>query len=84
MMTLVSSIFSLLSGIGIILIGSGFLGTLLGMRATLENFSEVVTGLVMSAYFLGFIARRSSTASDTSAPSPSWRRWPRPPSSPTP
>jgi MFS family permease len=56
MMTLVSSIFSLLFGIGIILIGSGFLGTLLGMRATLENFSEVVTGLVMSAYFLGFIA----------------------------
>ncbi len=56
MITLVSSIFSLLFGIGIILIGSGFLGTLLGMRATLENFSEVVTGLVMSAYFLGFIA----------------------------
>ena len=56
MMTLVSSIFSLLFGIGIILIGSGFLGTLLGMRATLEDFSEVVTGLVMSAYFLGFIA----------------------------
>ena len=55
MITLVSSIFSLLFGIGIILIGSGFLGTLLGTRATLENFSEVVTGLVMSAYFLGFI-----------------------------
>jgi MFS family permease len=56
MITLVSSIFSLLLGIGIILIGSGFLGTLLGMRAILENFSEVVTGLLMSAYFLGFIA----------------------------
>ena len=56
MISLISSIFSLLLGIGIILIGSGFLGTLLGMRATLENFSEAVTGLVMSAYFLGFIA----------------------------
>ena len=55
MITLVSSIFSLLLGIGIILIGAGFLGTVLGMRAVLENFSEVVTGLVMSAYFLGFI-----------------------------
>jgi len=55
LITLVSSISSLLLGIGIILTGSGFLGTLLGMRATLENFSEVVTGLVMSAYFLGFI-----------------------------
>ena len=56
MITLVSSIFSLLLGLGIILIGSGFLGTLLGLRAVLENFSEVVIGLIMSAYFLGFIA----------------------------
>ena len=55
MITLVSSIFSLLLGIGIILVGAGFLGTVLGMRAMLENFSEMVTGLVMSAYFLGFI-----------------------------
>lgn len=55
MITLVSSILSLLLGIGTILVGAGFLGTLLGMRATLENFSEVVTGLVMSAYFLGFV-----------------------------
>lgn len=55
MITLVSSIYSLLLGIGIILIGAGFLGTLLGMRAMLEHFSELVTGLVMSAYFLGFI-----------------------------
>jgi len=53
--TLVSSVLSLLLGIGTILVGAGFLGTLLGMRATLENFSEVVTGLVMSAYFLGFV-----------------------------
>jgi len=55
MIALVSSVSSLLLGIGIILIGSGFLGTLVGMRATLENFPEVVTGLVMSSYFVGFI-----------------------------
>ena len=55
MITLVSSIFSLLLGIGIILIGSGFLGTLLGLRAALEGFSDAVIGLLMSAYFLGFI-----------------------------
>jgi len=56
MISVVSSVLSLLLGIGTILVGAGFLGTLLGMRATLENFSEVVTGLVMSAYFLGFVA----------------------------
>jgi MFS family permease len=56
MIALVSSIFSLLLGIGILVVGSGFLGTLVGLRATLEGFSQGVTGLVMSAYFLGFIA----------------------------
>ena len=55
MITRVSSIFSLLLGLGLILVGAGFLSTLLGLRATLENFPEVVTGLIMSAYFLGFI-----------------------------
>ncbi|HKJ22171.1 MAG TPA: MFS transporter, partial [Gammaproteobacteria bacterium] len=56
MMTMVSSVFSLLLGLGILLIGSGCLGTLLGMRATVEHFPEMVTGLIMSSYFLGFVA----------------------------
>ncbi len=56
MMTMVSSVSSLLLGLGILLIGSGCLGTLLGMRATVEHFPEMVTGLIMSSYFLGFVA----------------------------
>lgn len=55
MFSVVTSIFSLLLGIGILLIGIGLLGTLLGLRAGLEHFSDAVTGIVMSAYFLGYI-----------------------------
>ncbi len=50
------SIFSLLAGIGILLVGSGLLGTVLALRAGLEGFGEAVIGLVMSAYFVGFFA----------------------------
>jgi MFS family permease len=50
------SIFSLLAGIGILLIGSGLLGTVLALRAGVEGFGEAVIGLVMSAYFVGFFA----------------------------
>lgn len=50
------SIVSLLAGIGILLVGSGLLGTVLALRAGLEGFGEAVIGLVMSAYFVGFFA----------------------------
>lgn len=45
---------ALLSGVALLLIGSGLLGTLLGVRGALEGFSDQVLGLVMSGYFLGF------------------------------
>ncbi len=47
---------ALFSGLGIILVGNGLLGTLLGVRAVALEFSLEVTGLVMSAYFIGFSA----------------------------
>src|SRR5690606_25595155 len=31
------------------------LGTLLGLRASVEEFSELIIGLVMSAFFMGYI-----------------------------
>lgn len=46
---------ALFSGIGILLVGNGLLGTLLGVRAVSLGFSLEVTGVVMSAYFAGFI-----------------------------
>ncbi|HET8609952.1 MAG TPA: MFS transporter [Burkholderiales bacterium] len=51
---MLASIFSLLLGVGILLTGTGFLFTLLGVRAGIEGFSDSVTGLIMSAYYVGF------------------------------
>jgi len=50
------SISSLLASVAILLMGSGLLGTLLSLRASLEGYSETVIGLIASMYFLGFIA----------------------------
>jgi MFS family permease len=45
----------LLGGMGIVLVGSGLLGTLLPVRANLEGFSDLEIGVVMSANYVGFI-----------------------------
>lgn len=55
MITIASRSSSLLIGIGLICGGIGLLGTLLVLRAALEEFSLTMTGIMMSAYFLGFI-----------------------------
>ncbi len=55
MLKVIVSLFSLLLGIASLLVGMGALGTLLGVRAGIENFGPPVTGVVMAAYFLGFI-----------------------------
>jgi MFS family permease len=54
-LSVVSRISSLLLGIGLLLVGMGLLGTLLALRARLEGFSEATVGVIMSAYFLGFV-----------------------------
>ncbi len=46
---------SLLSGAGVMVVGVGLLFSVLGLRAGLADFSGMVTGLMMSAYFIGFI-----------------------------
>ncbi|MEZ5730365.1 MAG: hypothetical protein R3E48_21780 [Burkholderiaceae bacterium] len=49
------SVSSLLGGMGVLLAGSGLLGTTLGLRATLEGFGELLIGVVMSGFFLGYV-----------------------------
>ncbi|HEY0719713.1 MAG TPA: MFS transporter [Gammaproteobacteria bacterium] len=55
MLKVILSLFSLLLGIGCLLVGLGALSTLLGVRAGIEQFGPEITGVVMAAYFLGFI-----------------------------
>src|ERR1700745_2245584 len=45
----------LLLGMGILMLGAGLQSTLLGLRATLEEFPTPVTGLVMSCYYVGYL-----------------------------
>src|SRR5580692_6416096 len=46
----------LLLGMGVLMLGTGLQSTLLGVRATLEGFPTVVTGAIMSCYYLGYLA----------------------------
>ena len=41
-------------GYGIIILAHGLQGNLLGLRAVLENFEIVATGILMSEYFIGY------------------------------
>lgn len=52
----ISGTWALLLGIGLIMVGNGLQGTLLGLRASLEGFSTAATGIVMTGYYVGFLA----------------------------
>jgi MFS family permease len=44
------------AGITLLMLGNGLQGTLLGTRATLEEFGTLATGFMMACYYVGFIA----------------------------
>jgi MFS family permease len=45
----------LLLGMGVLMLGAGLQSTLLGLRATLEGFPTLVTGIIMSCYYVGYV-----------------------------
>ncbi|MEZ5477165.1 MAG: MFS transporter [Thiolinea sp.] len=55
MLAVLRSKWALMLGILLIMIGNGLQGTLLGVRGSLENINPSWMGLVMSAYFIGFL-----------------------------
>ncbi len=55
MLRAVSAIFALLLAAAILLAGNGLQGTLLAVRANLEGFPTSMIGVLMSAYFGGFV-----------------------------
>ncbi len=54
-------VWALLFGIGLLMVGNGLQSSLLGVRASTEDFGSTVTGLVMSGYFVGFLAGSTLT-----------------------
>jgi len=55
MLTLIVPICALLMGMGLLLLGSGLLNTLLALRGGFEGYSDSAMGVIMSGYFIGFI-----------------------------
>jgi MFS family permease len=45
----------LLGGLGVLLVGVGLLGTLLGVRATIELFGSLQIGFIMAGYYAGYV-----------------------------
>jgi MFS family permease len=55
MLPLIVPILALLSGVALLLLGSGLLSTLLAIRGGLEGFDDRLLGAIMSCYFVGFL-----------------------------
>ncbi len=56
-------VWALLFGIGLLLAGNGLQSSLLGLVAEDSGFSSVMTGFIMTAYFVGFLAGSSASES---------------------
>jgi len=56
MIAAVWSSWALFIGMGLLMVGNGLQGSLLGVRASIEAFPTTVTGLLMSAFYFGFLA----------------------------
>ena len=50
------SMWALFTGVLLLQLGNGLQGTLLGVRSTLEGFNTVVIGVILAAYYAGFLA----------------------------
>lgn len=48
-------IWSLLFGVAVITMASALQSSLIGIRASIESFNTMATGLIMSSYYVGFI-----------------------------
>ena len=55
MLVAIRNSWALLLGMLLLMIGNGLQGTVLGVRGEAEGYSGVTLGLIMSAYFIGFL-----------------------------
>ena len=46
---------AILSGVAMLVVGVSLLFSVIGLRAGMADFSTVVTGLISSAYFAGYV-----------------------------
>jgi len=55
MQSMVRGVWALFLSVALLMLGVGLQGSLLGVRATIEDFGVGVTGVIMSSYYLGFL-----------------------------
>ncbi len=55
MLLVVGRSWALFLGLFLLLVGNGLQGTLLGIRSQIEGFSTILSGVIMAAYFAGFL-----------------------------
>lgn len=53
---IVKNTWSIFLGLSFLMLGNGLQGTITGWRATYEGFSSGVTGVIMTGYYIGFLA----------------------------
>ncbi|MBI28887.1 MAG: putative MFS-type transporter YcaD [Alphaproteobacteria bacterium MarineAlpha5_Bin11] len=56
MFNLILRIWPLFFGYAIICLGHGLQGTLIGVRAVIENFSFIETGIIITGYYVGYLS----------------------------
>ena len=61
MFRVIASAWALLLGTGMLMLGNGLQNSLLGVRASLEGFETTTTGVIMSGYYVGFLAGSTLT-----------------------
>ena len=54
-MSAASAASALLVGMALLMIGNGLSGSVIGIRAELEAFNGLATGIIMASYFGGFL-----------------------------
>ena len=55
MIQVLASVWALLTGIFLLMIGNGLQGSLIGIRGNIENFTTLELSVITSAYFAGFL-----------------------------
>ena len=56
MLSFVSKTWVLFFGYAIICLGHGLQGTLVGVRAIIEDFSFLQTGIIITGYYVGYLS----------------------------
>ena len=55
MRTALTATWTLLIGMALLMLGAGLQGTLVGLRASLEGFPTLLAGVVLAAYYFGYM-----------------------------